>query len=120
MGCAKEQQEGEPLFTARQVSLSWCGANADSGVRPAKTRRNAEILINTTALRRQLQRFVRFCYYVPKQRSPYPFGMGYIQADSRARFSHCSTFTPLIKSHKASANSEIRLGTRTIWETIAL
>ena len=40
-----------------------------------------------------------------RKRSPYPFGMGYIQADSRARFSHCSTFTPLIKSHKANNNS---------------
>jgi len=31
---------------------------------------------------------------------PLSLGMGYVQADSRARFSHCSTFTPLIKSHK--------------------
>ena len=38
---------------------------------------------------------------VARKRSPYPFGIGFIQADSRARFSQCSTFTPLIKSHKA-------------------
>ena len=31
--------------------------------------------------------------------------MDYIQADSRARFSHCSTFTPLIKSHKGNNTS---------------
>ena len=29
-------------------------------------RRNPETLIKTTAPRRQLQRFVRFCYYVPQ------------------------------------------------------
>ena len=26
MGCARGQKESEPLFAARQVLLSWCGA----------------------------------------------------------------------------------------------
>jgi hypothetical protein len=42
---------------------------------------------------------------VARKRSPCPLGMDYIQAASRARFSHCSTFTPLIKSHKGNNNS---------------
>ena len=43
------------------------------GVRPTKTRRNPETLIKTTAPRCQLQRFVRFCYYVPKLLLRFPF-----------------------------------------------
>ena len=42
----------------------------------------------------------------PDQRNPCPFDTGYIQADSRARFFHCSTFTPLIQSHKGKTNSQ--------------
>ena len=34
-----------------------------------------------------------------------PPNMGYTQADSRARFSHCSTLTPFIKSHKGNSTS---------------
>ena len=41
---------------------------------------------------------------------PYPVGTGTNEADSRARFSHCSAFTPLIKSHRENAISAMAIG----------
>jgi hypothetical protein len=43
--------------------------------------------------------------FVPINEVPIPPALGYIQADPRARFSHTSTFTPIIKSHKANITS---------------
>ena len=43
---------------------------------------------------------------VARKRSRFPFSMGYAQADSVARLSHCSTFMPLIMSHKPIAISQ--------------